>query len=115
MRPTGRARRTATITAVTATAAVLLAGCGTRVADQSARDRPVPAASALAAGTRQGTGREPAAGSRAGAHRLAGRLLTRLLMPPGARPVRMRVLPPLWGDTGLIRAATRLLHVKLLP
>ena len=45
----------------------------------------------------------------------AGRLLTRLVLPPGARPVRMRVLPPLWGDTGLIRAATRLLHVKPLP
>ena len=85
----GRARGSATITAVTATAAVLLAGCGTRMADQSARqsarDRPGLAA----------TAGSPGAGSAAGAHGLAGRLLTRLVLPPGARPVRMRALPPL--------------------
>ena len=89
----GRARGTATITAVTAMAAMLLAGCGTRIADLPARGRPVPAATASAARSPAGTG--PAAGSRAGAQALARRMLSRLILPPGARPLRMRVLPPL--------------------
>ena len=42
------------------------------------------------AGNRPG----PAAGSRAGAQALATRLLSRLVLPPGARPVRLQVLPP---------------------
>ena len=86
----GRARGTATITAVTATAAVLLAGCGTHAPDLPARGRPGPAVttgSPAAAGL--------AAGSRAGARALARRLLSHLVLPPGARPVRLRVLPPL--------------------
>jgi hypothetical protein len=86
------ARGAVTITAVTATAAVLLTGCGTRTADLPARGRPGPAATAS---TGPGTGREPAAGSRAGAQVLARRLLLRLSLPPGARPVPMRVRPPL--------------------
>jgi hypothetical protein len=45
---TGRAWGTATITAVTATAAVFLAGCGTRIADQPARGRPASAAPTVA-------------------------------------------------------------------
>ena len=89
---TGAARGAATVTAVTATAAVLLTGCGTRAAVLPARGRPGPAATAS---TGPGTGREPAAGSRAGAQVLARRLLLRLSLPPGARPVPMRVLPPL--------------------
>ena len=40
---TGAARGAATVTAVTATAAVLLTGCGTRTADLPARGRPGPA------------------------------------------------------------------------
>ena len=86
------ARGAATVMAVTATAAVLLAGCGTHPADLPARGRPGPAATAS---TGPGTGQEPAAGSRAGAQVLARRLLLRLSLPPGARPVPMRVLPPL--------------------
>jgi hypothetical protein len=86
----GRARSTATITVVTATAAVLLAGCGARIADQSARGRPGPTATVGSPG-----GAEPAAGSRARAQSLARRMLSRLILPHGARPVRMRVLPPL--------------------
>ena len=98
------ARGAATVTAVTATAAVLLAGCGTRTADLPPRGRPGPAATASTgpaastgpvAGTGPGTGREPAAGSRAGAQALARRLLLRLGLPPGARPVPMRMRPPL--------------------
>ena len=89
------ARGAATVMAVTATAAVLLAGCGTHPADLPARGRPGPAATAATASTGPGTGQEPAAGSRAGAQVLARRLLLRLSLPPGARPVPMRVLPPL--------------------
>jgi len=92
--PARRARGTATITAVTATAAVLLAGCGTRMAGPPASDRVVTPASAVAAGAQARAGREPPAGSRARAQALAGQLLTRLALPPGARPVRLRVLPP---------------------
>ena len=73
---------------VTATAAVLLVGCGTRTADVPARGGATPAAAASA-------GSAPPAGSRAGAQALASRLLARLVLPPGARPVRLRVLPPL--------------------
>lgn len=78
------------VTAVTATTAVFLAGCGTRVAGEPGRDRPGPVASGAAA-----PGREPAAGSHAQALALARRLLSGLILPPGARPVRMRVLPAL--------------------
>ena len=68
------------VTAVTATAAVLLAGCGTRTANPPARGGTTPAAVARA---RPGAGPGPAAGSRAGAQALASRLLSRLVLPPG--------------------------------
>ena len=88
-----RARRAGVMgTAVTATAAVLLAGCGTPTGNPPARGGTTPAAAASA---RPGTGAEPTAGSRAGAQALASRLLSRLVLPPGARPVRLRALPPL--------------------
>jgi hypothetical protein len=80
------------VTAVAATAIVLLAGCGTRIANLPARAGATPAATASA---RPGTGAGPAAGSRAGAQELATRLLSRLVLPPGARPVRLQELPPL--------------------
>ena len=80
----------AVVTVVTATVAVLLAGCGTRVVDGQGRGYP---ASAAASGV-AGTGREPAAGSRAQARALASGLLSGLVLPPGARPVRLRILPP---------------------
>jgi hypothetical protein len=79
------------VAAVTATAAMFLAGCGTRAADTPARGGTTPAA----ARTRPGSGSDPAAGSRAGAQALASRLLSRLVLPPRARPMRMRVLPAL--------------------
>jgi len=79
------------VAAVTATAALLLAGCGTRAADTSAGGGTTPAT----ASARPGSGSDPAAGSRAGAQALASRLLSRLVLPPGARPMRMRVLPAL--------------------
>jgi hypothetical protein len=62
------------------------------VADGSWRSRPAPAATASGAA---GTGREPATGSRSLALALAGRLLSGLVLPPGTRPVRIRVLPVL--------------------
>jgi hypothetical protein len=80
------------VTAVTATAAVCLAGCGTRTAGVPAGGGTAPATTASA---RPGTGPGPAASSRARAQALAGRLLSRLVLPPGARPVRLRVLPAL--------------------
>ena len=80
------------VTAVTATAAVLLAGCGTRTANPPARGGTTPAAVARA---RPGAGPWPAAGSRAGAQALAARLLSSLVLPPGARPVQLRALPAL--------------------
>ena len=79
------------VVAVTATAAMFLAGCGTRAAGTPARGGTTPAA----ASTRPGNGSDPAAGSRAGAQALASRLLSRLVLPPGARPMQMRVLPAL--------------------
>jgi hypothetical protein len=88
-----RARRGgAMVTAVTATAAMFLAGCGTRTADLPARGGPAPAATAS---TGPGPGRGRPAGSRAAAQALAHRLLAGLILPPGGRPVRMRTLPPL--------------------
>ena len=81
-------RRGVMVTAVTATAAVLLAGCGTRTANPPARDGTTPAAVARASPG-------PAAGSRAGAQALAARLLSSLVLPPGARPVQLRALPAL--------------------
>jgi hypothetical protein len=80
------------VTAVTATAAMFLAGCGTRTADLPARGGPAPAATAS---TGPGPGRGLPAGSRAAAQALAHRLLAGLILPPGGRPVRMRTLPPL--------------------
>jgi hypothetical protein len=88
---TAGARGAAAITAVTATAAVLLAGCGSRSADPPARGRPGMAATAAAVAAGPEAGREPAAGSRAGAQALARRLLSGLILPPGARPVRVRM------------------------
>ena len=85
-------RRGVMVTAVTATAAVLLAGCGTRTANPPARGGTTPAAVARA---RPGAGPGPAAGSRAGAQALAARLLSSLVLPPGARPVQLRALPAL--------------------
>jgi hypothetical protein len=69
---------------------VLLAGCGTHAPDLPARGRPGPA---VTTGSPAGAG--PAAGSRGRAQALARRLLSHLVLPPGARPVRLRVLPPL--------------------
>ena len=87
-----RARRgSVMVTAVTATAAVLLAGCGTGTAGPPGRGGTTPAATASA---RPGSGADPAAGSRAGAQALASRLLSRLVLPPGARPARLQTLPP---------------------
>jgi hypothetical protein len=88
-----RARRgIVVVTAVTVTAIVLVAGCGARIANLPARGGPTPAA---APSTRPGTGAGPAAGSRAGAQALATWLLSRLVLPPGARPVRLQALPSL--------------------
>ena len=95
----GATRAAAAITAVTATAAVLLAGCGTRSAGQPAGAR-VPAATATPASA------GPPAGSRAGARGLAGLLLARLILPPGARPVRMPVLPPSLRQPSIIDGGT---------
>jgi hypothetical protein len=67
---TGRAWGTATITAVTATAAVFLAGCGTRIADQPARGRPASAAPTVA---ETGAAREPAAGAQPARRAVAAR------------------------------------------
>ena len=80
-----------TVAAVTATAAMVLAGCGTRAADTPARGGTTPAA----ASTRPGSDSAPVAGSRAGAQALASRMLSRLVLPPEARPMRMRVPPAL--------------------
>lgn len=80
------------VMAVTAAAALTLAGCATRAADMPARGGTAPAATASA---RPGSDSGPAAGSRAGAQALASRLLSRLVLPPGARPARLRVLPAL--------------------
>jgi hypothetical protein len=80
------------VTAVAATAVVLLAGCGARIANLPARGGATPAATASA---RPEAAAEPAAGSRAGAQALATRLLARLVLPPGGRPVQLQALPPL--------------------
>jgi hypothetical protein len=75
------------VTAVAVTAvAVLLAGCGAGAARPPGRGRLVPAGTA--------TSTAPA-GSRAEALALARRLLTRLVLPAGARPVRLPVPPVL--------------------
>ena len=87
-----RVRRGGVVVAVVAAmAAVLLAGCGTRTASPPARGGTTPAATASA---RPGTGTDPAAGSRAGAQALASGLLSLLVLPPGARRVGLRALPP---------------------
>jgi hypothetical protein len=97
-----------TVTAVTATAIVVLAGCGARIANLPARGGATPAATASA---KARTGAEPAAGSRAGAQ--APRVA---VTPSGCGTVAVAVAgaaqPELWGDAGLIRAAKRLLRVK---
>lgn len=73
------------VTAVAMTAvAVLLAGCGARAADRPGISRRASAGTA--------SNRAPA-GSRAEALALARRLLSRLVLPAGGRPVRVRVLP----------------------
>jgi hypothetical protein len=79
----------ASVTAVTAMAAVLLVGCGTHAAGRPSLARPSTSATGPSAG------RAPVAGSRAEAHALASRLLSSLILPPGARRLRMRVLPAL--------------------
>ena len=171
VRPTGRARRTATITAVTATAARRHTGGAElvpAVVDQSARDRPVPARVGRRGDLVPGKDRRRADRCRAvprgrGVHHpvqpgaahgapgghlglrhawLAGpaprgaaaaelpghRGELRITFVPAApvpapqswshRLLHVGVMaggaaqPPLWGDTGLIRAATRLLHVN---
>lgn len=97
--------------AVTAAAAVLLTGCGTRTPDLPTRGRPGPAATAS---TGPGTGREPAAGSRAGAQALARRLLLRLSLPPGARPVRRREPPRLLRQPEIMFGGTHRADVYAL-
>jgi hypothetical protein len=79
------------------------------------RGRPTPAA---AISTGPGGGGVPAAGSRAAALALANRLLSRLALPAGTRPVRLRVLPALLRQPELIDggADTAEVHrVYLLP